>query len=161
MGTQLPSPTTGRTPNFRPMSVAKWLDGSRCHLLRRYRPQPRRVCVWWGPSSPRKKGTAPLPIFDPCLLWLNGWIDEDATWYGSRPRPRPHCVRGRPSSLPSLRETGTAAPLFTAHVYCGHGRPSQLVLSCCCTTYRFAITRLWNHLPYFLWCCFSPLSAKR
>ena len=29
-------------------------------------------------------------------------------------------------------ERGTAAPLFLAHVYCGHGRPSQLLLSSCC-----------------------------
>jgi len=29
-------PKRGHTPNFRPMSVvAKWLDGSRCHLVRR------------------------------------------------------------------------------------------------------------------------------
>ena len=29
-------------------------------------------------------------------------------------------------------ERGTAAPpLFSAHVYCGHGRPSQLLLSSC------------------------------
>jgi len=31
-------------------------------------------------------------------LWPNGWMDEDATWYGSRPRPRPHCIRRGPSS---------------------------------------------------------------
>jgi len=30
--------------------------------------------------------------------------------------------------VPAVRERGTAAPLF-AHVYCGHGRPSQLLLS--------------------------------
>ena len=29
-------PTKGHIPNFRPISVvAKWLDGSRCHLVRR------------------------------------------------------------------------------------------------------------------------------
>jgi len=28
-------------------------------------------------------------------------------------------------------ERGTAAPLFSAHAYCGHGRPSQLLLSSC------------------------------
>ena len=33
--------------------------------------------------------------------------------------------------FPGIRETGTAAPLFSAHVYCGHGRPSQLMLSSC------------------------------
>jgi len=29
------------------------------------------------------------------------------------------------------RERGTAAPLFSAHVYCGHSRPSQLLLTSC------------------------------
>jgi len=30
------------------------------------------------------------------------------------------------------RERGTTAlPLFSAHVYCGHGRPSELLLSSC------------------------------
>jgi len=43
------------------------------------------------------KGAQP-PVFGPCLLWPNGWMDEDATWYGSRPRPMPHCVRRGPSS---------------------------------------------------------------
>ena len=70
------------------------------------------------------------PIFGPCLLWPNGWMDEDATWYGSRSRPRPHCVRQGPSSPPHKR--GTAVPLFSALVCCGHGRPSQLLLSSCC-----------------------------
>jgi len=33
--------------------------------------------------------------------------------------------------VPGLRERGTAAPTFSAHVYCGHGRPSLLLLSSC------------------------------
>jgi len=33
--------------------------------------------------------------------------------------------------VPALRETGTAIPIFSARVYCGHGRPSQLLLSSC------------------------------
>jgi len=34
--------------------------------------------------------------------------------------------------VPAVRKTGTAAPpLFLAHVYCGHSRPSQLLLSSC------------------------------
>jgi len=36
---------------------------------------------------PKKKGTQP-PIFGPCLLWPNGWIDQGATWYEGRRRPR-------------------------------------------------------------------------
>jgi len=67
------------------------------------------------------------PFFDSCLLWPNGWMDEDATWCGSRPRPRPHCIRRGPSSS----RKGTAPLLFSAHVCCGHGRLSQLLLSSC------------------------------
>jgi len=33
--------------------------------------------------------------------------------------------------VPAVRERGTAAPPRFAHVYYGHGRPSQLLLSSC------------------------------
>jgi len=36
-----------------------------------------------GQLSTQKRGTAPL--FGPCLLWPNGKMDQDATWYGGRP----------------------------------------------------------------------------
>jgi len=74
-------------------------------------------------APPRKKGTTPHPTFSPCLLWPNGWMDQDATHLvpvnlilgdvvldkvaappsplkGSRPRSRPVCVRRGPSSPP-------------------------------------------------------------
>jgi len=38
--------------------------------------------------------------FRPCLLWPNGWIDQDATWYGGRPHVRRHCVRWETQLLP-------------------------------------------------------------
>jgi len=41
-------------------------------------------------------------------------MDQDATWYGDRPWPRPHCGTQRPST-----ESGRAAPHFLAHIYCG------------------------------------------
>jgi len=53
-------------------------------------------------------------------------MDEDATWYGRRPQPRPQCVRRGPSS--SLRKGHSILPL-SFHVYCDHGRPSHLLLS--------------------------------
>jgi len=37
------------------------------------------------------------PILWPCLLWPNGWMDQDATCYGCRPQLRPHCIRWGPS----------------------------------------------------------------
>ena len=53
------------------------------------RPQPRRQCILWGPSSPSAKGAQP-PIFGPCSFWPNGWMDKDASWR--------LCVRWGPSS---------------------------------------------------------------
>ena len=38
---------------------------------------------------------APNFRFGPCLLWPNGWMDQDATWYRGRPQPRPHCITCR------------------------------------------------------------------
>ena len=35
------------------------------------------------PAPLPKKGTKPPPsIFGPCLLWANGWMDQDGTWHG-------------------------------------------------------------------------------
>jgi len=63
-------------------------------------------------------------------LWSNGWMDEDVTWYGSTlvdVDPGHNIIDG----VPALHEWGTLAPVFLAHVYCGHGRPFQLLLSSC------------------------------
>ena len=43
------------------------------------------------PAPLPKKGRSP-EIFGPCLLWLNGWMDQDGTWHGCRPHPRRLCV---------------------------------------------------------------------
>jgi len=54
---------------------------------------PSHTVLDGDPAPPSLKGHSPHPIFGPCLLWPNGWMDQDATWYGARPRPRRHCVR--------------------------------------------------------------------
>ena len=68
-----------------------------------------------GTQSPTPKGVEPHPIFGPRLLWPNGCMDQDATWYGGRPRPTRHCVRCGPS-YPRKRGTPTSTQ-FLAHVY--------------------------------------------
>ena len=60
-------------PNFWPMSIVpKRLDGSRCHLVRKYtRPMPHCVIDGDPAPPPCERGTAVRPpLFDPCLLWL-------------------------------------------------------------------------------------------
>jgi len=58
---------------------------------------PGHIVLDKEPAPPPPKG-AHTSIFGPCLLWPNGWMDQDATWYGGRPRPRRRCVRRWPSS---------------------------------------------------------------
>jgi len=56
------------------------------------------------PATPEKRAQ-PLPNFWPMSV-VAKWLDEEAAWCGSRPRPRPHYTRRGPSS----RERGIAAP---------------------------------------------------
>jgi len=40
---------------------------------------PCYVVLDGDPAPPPKKGAQQPPIFGSCLLWPNGWIDQDAT----------------------------------------------------------------------------------
>jgi len=122
-----PSPQKGWSPlrNFRPISiVAKRLDASRCHLVRRYTSAQGTLCYMrtqppsqkgggaWGRSA---WGRSP-PILGPCLLWPNGWMDQDGTLHGGRPWSSPHCARWGHISSPQKR---MQSHQFFAHLYCG------------------------------------------
>jgi len=110
MGTQLPrkkrhSPTqslahvySGQTAGWMKMSL-----GVEVNL------GPSDVVLDEVAAPPLLKGAEP-PVLGSCLLWPNSWMNEDATWYGSRPRPRPHCVRRRPS-CPCKRGTTVFRPM--------------------------------------------------
>ena len=67
------------------------------------------------PAPLPKRGQSPSPIFSPFLFWPNGWMHQDATWYGGRPQPKGLYVRWGPSPA-HKKEAET--PIF-GHVYCG------------------------------------------
>ena len=71
--------------------------------------------VLHGDPSPSAKREAEAPIFGPCLLRSNGWMDQVAIWYRGRPRPQQHCVTWGPS----FAHRGHNPPQFSANVYCG------------------------------------------
>jgi len=54
------------------------------------------------------------PVCDVGILWPNGCMDQDATWYGGRPRPRPYCVRCGPNS--PLSNSGIAPNFRTISI---------------------------------------------
>jgi len=58
---------------------------------------PGHIVLDQDSASLPKKGAHTPPIFGPFLLWPNGWMPQDTTWYEGKPRPRPHCARWGPS----------------------------------------------------------------
>jgi len=77
---------------------------------------PDDIVLDGEPACPPQEGSgACSPIFGPCLLWPNGWMDQDGTWHGGGPWSRPHCARWGTSSPPPKRGH---SPQFSAHFYC-------------------------------------------
>jgi len=48
---------------------------------------PGHIVLHGDPALPPHKRGAQPPIFGPYLLWQNGWMDQNVTWCGGRPRP--------------------------------------------------------------------------
>jgi len=95
------------------------------------RPRPRPHCVRWRPNSPT--GAQQPPIFWPILMWLNGWVDQDATWYEVGLGPGYIVLDDEPAPPPQKRGTQQPPP-FGRCLLWPNGRPSQLLLSSCYIT---------------------------
>jgi len=78
-----------------------------------------------GDQLPPRKGSQQPPLFVPCLLWPNGWMDRGTPWYGGRLQPWQHCVRWE---FTNRTEKGTAAP--TCRAMSIEGKRLQLLSSC-------------------------------
>jgi len=49
---------------------------------------PGHIVLDWDPAElPLLQKGAKPPVFYAYLFWPNGWMDQDATWQGSRPQP--------------------------------------------------------------------------
>jgi len=85
-----PPPKGGTTPHFSTHvycgQAARWII---MPLSREVELGPGDIVLDGDPAPPKKGGTE-RQIFGQCPLWPNGWLDQDATWYGSRPRHRRH-----------------------------------------------------------------------
>ena len=60
---------------------------------------PGHIVLDGDPAPLPKKGAEP-PIFGPCLLWPNGWMDQNATWNGGRSGPGHIVLDGDPAHPP-------------------------------------------------------------
>jgi len=116
-GELAPPPQNGRAPQFSVhVYCSQSLRGSRFHLVWRQASVQATLCARWGPSSPSTKRGHCSPLFGPCLLCPNGFMDQYSTYYGGRPRPTRYCVRWGPSSPSPKRGQN---PQFSADVCCG------------------------------------------
>jgi len=96
------------------------------------------------------QGAQPAIFGGSHLLWPNGWMDQNATCYKDRPRPRPHCVIWGSSTT----KRGTALS-FGPCLLWPTGRPYQLLLSTSYTAYPFikpnkssAVGLSWDGRPW-------------
>jgi len=76
---------------------------------------PGHTVLDGDPAPPPKKGAGHTPNFGPCLLWPNGWMDQDVTWS--------NCVRCGPSSPP--KRGTTAPPIFGPFLLLSNGLSYQ------------------------------------
>jgi len=60
---------------------------------------PGHIVLDGNPAPLPKRGRSP-PIFGLCLLWPNGWMDQDATWYGGSLVPSDIVLDGDPAPSP-------------------------------------------------------------
>jgi len=67
------------------------------------------------PAPPSQKGLGRSPIFGPCLLWPNGWIDQGGAWHGGRRWSGHIVLDGEPPPLHKREQS----PQFAAYFYCG------------------------------------------
>ena len=71
---------------------------------------PDDIVLDGDPAPPHQKGgKAPSLIFGPCLLWSNGWMDQDGTWHGVGLGPGHIVLDGDTAPLP---KKGDRTPHF-------------------------------------------------
>ena len=90
--------------------------------------RPRPMRLFGGDPDPRtKKGTVPHPIL------ADVYCGQTAGWMKTPLGKEVDLGRGHIvlHGDPAAQRKGHSSPLFSAHVYCGHDRPSQLLLSSC------------------------------
>jgi len=93
MGTQLPPPKKrGTASQFSACVHCGQTAGWMKMLLGRQEGLDPGDNVRWGPSSSPHKGWHRSPQFSAHVLWPNGRMIQDASWYEGRLWPWPHCI---------------------------------------------------------------------
>ena len=81
---------------------------------------PGHIVLDGDPAPP--KGVQP-PILGPYLLWPHGWMDQDATLYGGRPRLGDIVLDGNPAPPPQIG--AETSPIFGPYLLWSNGSMLQ------------------------------------
>ena len=82
-------------------------------------------CVRGDPAPSPKRGTEP-PVFGPRLLWPNGCMDQDATWYGGGLGPGDVVFNEDPATVPPPEKRAHPPhPIFGPCLLCPNGWMDQ------------------------------------
>jgi len=114
-GAPTPFPKGGRVPQFSAHvycgQTAGWIKmplGTELGL------SPNDIVLHGDPAPPQRKVHSPS-VFGPCLLWPNGSMYQDSTWYRARPHLGDIVLDGDPAPPPLKGHS----PQFLANVRCG------------------------------------------
>jgi len=91
---------------MRPRADLQYDDNRHSYVFGR--PFAKRFALWYRTVVYHVLSVC-RSVCDVRVLWPNGSVDQDATWYGGRPRSRRYCVRWGPSSTPPPK--GALEPL--------------------------------------------------
>ena len=106
MGTQLPLPKNGTSPQFSAHICDPKMDGwIKMSLRREVGLIPSDVALDGDPAPLPKKGGRAPPHFQPISIVAKRPDGSRCHLYGGKPRPRPHCARRGPSP-PSPQKRG-------------------------------------------------------
>jgi len=126
-----PPPQRCTAPNFRPICCGQMSGWIKMPLCMEVGLGPGDFVLDGDPAPPPQKGAEPPLQFSAhvyccqtagCIKMPLG-MEVDLG-------PGHMVLDGYPAPPPRERG-GHSSPVFSAHVYCGHGRPSQLLLSSC------------------------------
>ena len=91
---------------------------------------PRRHCVRQVPHG-NGHSSPPPPLFDPCPLWPNSWMNQDttSTWFGGGPWPGDIALDWDPAFPPQKGAQNPPPPLFSLCLLWPNSCPSQQLVS--------------------------------
>ena len=94
-----------------------------------------------------------LSVCDVGVLWPNGWMDQNETWHGGRPWPRPHWVRWGPSPPPKGAQQPPSWPISIVAKRLPISATAELLSGTQIVAWTRHMSQSWQQLCHFTSVC--------